>query len=78
MWAAIFQNRVRIIFLEACAHMFLFTYHFLCVSACIELVFVCVCATPAVIGLRPGHEMFSSSCAKRADLLHNLLGTCQQ
>lgn len=44
-------------------------------------VFVCarthMCGMCAVIELRPGHEMCSFSCAKRADLLLNWLGTCQ-
>lgn len=40
-----------------------------------SIVYVCALT---VIELRPGHEMFSFSCVKRADLLRNWLGTCQQ
>lgn len=80
---AIFQNSGDLFFLHClflifflCSYLLLLLWihlQCLCVHMC-----VCLCGMCAVIELRPGHEMLSFSCAKRADLLRNLLGTCQQ
>lgn len=40
------------------------------------LLCVCVNAAPPAIGLRHGPGTLSSSCARRADRLHNSWGTC--